>query len=217
MNTDFELVLNWHITEACNYNCGYCFSKWEIEPSRDLILDADRTSSLLRHLFAFFAPGNDANPLWNVMRWSRIRLNIAGGEPLVRHRHLKHLITAARSIGFGVSLITNASLTEPLAELLPHLTWLGVSIDTYDRKVSALIGRADGKGQTCDVGGLAQALRVARTSHPTLRLKVNTVVNRFNHMEDFTPLLTELRPDKWKALRMLPCATTIVVSCCRQL
>ena len=23
-----ELVVNWHITEACNYKCSYCFAKW---------------------------------------------------------------------------------------------------------------------------------------------------------------------------------------------
>ena len=24
-----ELVVNWHITEACNYKCDYCFAKWD--------------------------------------------------------------------------------------------------------------------------------------------------------------------------------------------
>ncbi|EGR3240148.1 radical SAM protein, partial [Vibrio parahaemolyticus] len=23
-----ELVINWHMTEVCNYSCKYCFAKW---------------------------------------------------------------------------------------------------------------------------------------------------------------------------------------------
>ena len=23
-----NLVINWHITEACNYHCKFCFAKW---------------------------------------------------------------------------------------------------------------------------------------------------------------------------------------------
>ena len=27
-----ELTLNWHITEACNYRCRYCYAKWTDGP-----------------------------------------------------------------------------------------------------------------------------------------------------------------------------------------
>ena len=26
-------VINWHVTEACNYRCGYCYAHWD-RPSR---------------------------------------------------------------------------------------------------------------------------------------------------------------------------------------
>lgn len=25
-----ELVINWHITEACNYRCRYCYAHWTV-------------------------------------------------------------------------------------------------------------------------------------------------------------------------------------------
>ena len=32
-----DLVINWHITEACNYQCFYCFAKWQKDDQRELL------------------------------------------------------------------------------------------------------------------------------------------------------------------------------------
>ncbi len=28
-----EITINWHINEACNFGCNYCYAKWSIEKS----------------------------------------------------------------------------------------------------------------------------------------------------------------------------------------
>ncbi|MDE8345747.1 MAG: viperin family antiviral radical SAM protein [Acidocella sp.] len=207
MHTNTTLVINWHLTEACNYTCRYCYAKWdEAASSRELIRDPEKTEALLAELYRFFAPGNAGNPLWNIMRWKSARLNLAGGEPLLHHRRLPDVISHARALGFEVSLITNASrlTVEMVAALAPQLEWLGISIDSASARTNLAIGRADRQGSLLDLETLAEALDTARAAHPQLKLKLNTVVNELNSAEDLSPVITRLAPDKWKVLRMLP-------------
>ncbi|MDR3414325.1 MAG: viperin family antiviral radical SAM protein [Formivibrio sp.] len=210
MHTKTTLVINWHLTEACNYSCQYCYAKWDAAPSpRELINDLEQTEALLLELYHFFQPGNLANPLWDQMRWTSVRLNLAGGEPLLHHRRLPHVIRKASRIGFEVSLITNASrLTEKMvAELAPDLVWLGISLDSANDETNRKIGRISGRGALLDVEALAGALDGARAKHPHMKVKINTVVNELNQAEDLSPLITRIVPQKWKILRMLPVVT----------
>jgi radical S-adenosyl methionine domain-containing protein 2 len=174
-----------------------------------LIHHPEQTEALFSELYRFFSPGNLDNPLWEQMRWNKVRLNLAGGEPLLHRRRLPQVIRNARDIGFEVSLITNASrLTgDTLAELAPHLTWLGISIDSTDVKTNKDIGRVDGRGHLLDLHALAKAICTARMHRPQLKLKLNTVVNYLNEKEDFGPLIQVFAPEKWKVLRMLPVVT----------
>lgn len=41
-----ELVVNWHITEACNYHCNYCFAKWD-KQKNELMNDENSVSKLM--------------------------------------------------------------------------------------------------------------------------------------------------------------------------
>ncbi len=215
MHTNTTLVINWHLTEACNYSCRYCYAKWdEAASSSELIREPEKTESLLAELYRFFAPSNVENPLWGVMRWNNVRLNLAGGEPLLHHRRLPDVIRRARALGFEVSLITNAScLTgEMVAALAPHLTWLGISIDSASAITNRAIGRTDRQGKLLDLEVLAKALDGARAAYPQLKLKLNTVVNKWNAAEDLSPVISRLAPDKWKVLRMLPIVTDALAS-----
>ena len=80
-----EMVINWHFTEACNYKCRYCYAKWQGN-DKELLHDWGRTQNLLNQLSVFFLPENMANPLRQSKTWSGIRLNLAGGDPLL-HPH----------------------------------------------------------------------------------------------------------------------------------
>ena len=47
-----ELVINWHITEACNFSCRYCYAKWD-GTEKELIHDWGRTQKLLSEIAHF--------------------------------------------------------------------------------------------------------------------------------------------------------------------
>lgn len=205
-----ELVINWHITEACNFSCRYCYAKWDKpEISRELIHDESRSSQLLKELRAYFSAGNLTNPLRQTMQWRSIRLNLAGGEPLLYDRQVLRTINLAQELGFDVSIITNASRlnTGLVEELAPQLSVLGISLDSTDLVRNREIGRCDKQGQVLSVDSLAESIKIGRQLNPDLRLKLNTVVNALNFDEDMSKLIRNLEPEKWKVLRMLPTVT----------
>jgi len=202
-----ELVINWHITEACNYGCEYCYAAWgKQKGARDVVKDMQASRELIREVYDYFCPGNTENPLYGQMQWQSVRLNFAGGEPLLYARQMPELVRFARETGFNTSLITNGSrLTGALLdEIAPHMSWLGLSLDSADDRINQRIGRRDRRGNQLDVAGLARDIQTARAANPDLKLKVNTVVNAANANEDFSSLIHELSPEKWKILRMLP-------------
>ncbi|MYM92328.1 radical SAM protein [Rugamonas sp. FT81W] len=202
-----QLVINWHITEACNYGCHYCYAKWEKpDRQRELVHDAGRTKELLKRLYEFFHPDNKGNPLRQHMDWGSVRLNLAGGEPLLYTRRVLEMLPVARDIGFDVSLITNGSKLDSaiMASMATSISMLGLSIDSPSARNNEEIGRSDRRGRQLDLAGLAAAVDQGRRSNPRLRVKVNTVVNQVNQWDDMTSVIERLRPEKWKVLRMLP-------------
>ncbi len=205
-----ELVINWHVTEACNFRCRYCYAQWDKAPDpRELFHDEAASRQLLEQLAAYFSPNNCSNPLHNMLGWSSLRLNFAGGEPLLYGRRILWLARQARSLGMSVSIITNGSLLtrDRIDELAPLLTVLGVSIDSADVTIARDIGRRDRQGRVLDLDELQQGLRFAREINPALHLKLNTVVSALNHREDMSALIGAIGPDRWKVLRMLPSVT----------
>jgi len=203
----YQLVINWHITEACNYGCKYCYSAWEKQKGhRDVVKDMLASRSLIREVYDFFRPGNTENPLSHQLQWRSVRLNFAGGEPLLYDQQMPELMRFAHEVGFQTSLITYGSrLTGALlSDLAPYMSWIGLSLDSVDAQVNQRIGRADRRGNLLDVTRLCHELKAARDANTNLKLKVNTVVNAANANENFSNLIRELSPEKWKILRMLP-------------
>ncbi|MCK6376510.1 MAG: viperin family antiviral radical SAM protein [Zoogloea sp.] len=205
-----ELVINWHVTEACNFRCRYCYAQWDKAPDpRELFHDEAASRQLLEQLAAYFSPDNCRNPLRDALAWSSLRLNLAGGEPLLYGLRILWVARQAHSLGMRVSIITNGSLLtrDRIGELAPLLTVLGVSIDTADAAIARDIGRGSRNGSVLDLVELQQGLRFAREINPALHLKLNTVVSALNHREDMSALIGAIGPDRWKVLRMLPSVT----------
>ena len=203
-----ELVINWHITEACNFSCRYCYAKWDGR-EKELIHDWGRTQKLLDEIASFFAPGNPSNPLEQALSWSAIRLNLAGGEPLLYPNAVLRVLSHARSLGMNTSIITNGSRVSDdlMVQIAPLVSMIGISIDSCRTDTNLGIGRVDGRGSLLNNQELAGLLAKARTLNPLLSLKLNTVVNALNVDEYMGTTLDAFRPDRWKVFRMLPVIT----------
>lgn len=199
-SVDSPIVVNWHVTEACNFRCRYCYAKWEQLDSRELIRDSEATDALIEALYEGFAQLKTTLPP---------RLNFAGGEPLLHGGQVAKAMAKAREVGFEVSLISNGSrLTADLsASIAPHLKMLGISIDATTSAANERIGRLDGRGVQLDIAAMIDRIGLMRSLNPAMTLKVNTVVNEVNWQEDLTPLISGLAPARWKVLRMLPVIT----------
>jgi radical S-adenosyl methionine domain-containing protein 2 len=205
-----ELVINWHITEACNFDCSYCYATWRKPASpKEVLHHPATTERILGEIADYFYLNRSKNPLAKRLRWTSVRLSIAGGEPLLYPDRVISIARRSRELDMRVSLITNGSkLTEELMwKLAPHLSMIGISIDSADQLVNRQTGREDRKGSQLDLTKLSDLLDLGREINPDLKVKINTVVCSKNKDADMKAVTDRIKPDKWKVLRVLPVAS----------
>ena len=179
-------VFNYHLTNACNYHCAYCFGKFENQKH----LNAGDAKRVIDNIHAYF----EANGVKDG------RINFAGGEPLL-YPHLDELIDYTHSLGMLASIVTNGSLltVERVRGWKGKVSQIGISIDSPNEETNCLIGRCCNE----KVKDLAYWEELAKVIHECgITLKVNTVVSAANLSEDFTRLYNVLRPDKVKMFQV---------------
>lgn len=199
-----ELVINFHMTETCNYSCTYCYATWEAScDAKELHRTEGAIEALIDRLADHFLSDN---PLQQSINYQSVRLNLAGGEPMVLGQRFVDALLYAKSKGFRTSIITNGAFLDQqrLIELSPHIDVLGVSFDTADEIIASSIGRMDRKGSWISAQKLAVISSEYKRLNPAGLFKVNTVVNQYNHYESLVDVMTIVSPDKWKLLRVLP-------------
>ena len=179
-------VVNYHITNRCNYHCTYCFGKFDgqKDPSLD---DAKR---IVDRIASYFTQNKIAGG----------RINFAGGEPTL-YGHLDELIGYASSLGISVSIVTNGSLLTPerIRSWQGKVSCIGISVDSLDECTNFKIGRCRGN-QTAE---LPYWTKLSKAIHEcNIDLKINTVVSKLNLDEDFSPLYQALNPKKIKLFQM---------------
>lgn len=202
-----ELVINWHITEACNFACQYCYATWQKpDVHREVFHNPEISKAILQSIAGYFLWGRKNNPLWKSIHWDAVRLSIAGGEPLLYPDRVVDIAKMSHALGMGVSLITNGSRLDKalMRELAPNLSMLGVSIDSVDEGINRRIGRQDRQGRQVSLSGLSEVIDLGRELNPRLKVKINTVVCSENQATSMTAPIQQIRPDKWKVLRVLP-------------
>jgi len=208
-----ELVVNWHVNEACNYRCHYCYAEWQKRPRPEVWRRSENAEKLLNDLWGFFYLANAANPLRHQLEWRSVRLSLAGGEPTLLGSRLDDIARHAKALGFRVSLITNGSRLSPERSdaLMPNLSMLGLSVDSIVPATNAAIGRVQ-RGGVLSVDDIAAIVEWARAINPSALIKINTVVNAANASQDLSPLIARVRPDRWKIMRMLPIVTDALIT-----
>lgn len=206
-----QLVVNWHITQACNYRCRYCYSSWdEKRHTCEIFRKKKSTTQLLKELHQFLKPDNSENPIHSILNWENVRLSLAGGETLLHPMRTTQIAQEAKDLGFDISLITNGSLLDfqQFPDLAESISMLGISIDSAIPATNCQTGRADYSGKILDLEKLITTIEFAKELYPGLRVKINTVVNELNFREDLTRTIERIQPDKWKVLKALPVITS---------
>ncbi len=179
-------VVNYHITNRCNYHCAYCFGKFDVQTDPSI----DDAKQVVDNVTSYFAQNNITNG----------RINFAGGEPLL-YNHLDELIEYTADLGIEVSLVTNGSLIAPerIKIFEGKVSCIGISIDSISQTTNLGIGRCC-KDKTLS---LSRWKSVADAIHNCgIKLKINTVVSRYNIDENLLPLYETLCPDRIKFLQM---------------
>lgn len=197
-----ELVINWHLTEVCNYACKYCFAKWG-RPN-ELHCSEQEIDKLLGNLADYFI--KSSSTLKEELGYESVRLNFAGGEPMMLGDTFITALMLAKQKGFKTSTITNGHYLVNGKLTLPNnsLDMIGISFDSQSLDTRKRIGRIDRKGNSFGTEDLKLALTNLTQSQKGIKTKINTVVNLLNLDEDFSELITDLKPYKWKILHVMP-------------
>lgn len=179
-------VVNYHITNRCNYRCTYCFGKFDGQRDPSV----DKAKAIIDNVASYFKTN----------RIPHGRINFAGGEPLL-YPQLDELIRYTDSLGIDVSIVTNGSLLTPerIRSWNGLVSCIGISIDSLCEDTNKQIGRCcQGSVRTIDDWGvIATAMRECG-----IALKINTVVSKLNVKENLLPLYNAITPNKIKLLQM---------------
>ncbi|MDR1829714.1 MAG: viperin family antiviral radical SAM protein [Candidatus Fibromonas sp.] len=191
-----QIVYNWHITERCNYSCEFCFAKWD--KATEICGDYEKLEKILANLSQKEAIsefiGEDI---------ASVRVNFAGGEPLILGKKFVEIVKRAKELGFETSLITNGFLLEYNLEIFKYLDIAGISIDSLDENICKSIGRCSRESYLSEQK-LTGLVKEIRWNYPKIKLKFNIVVSEYNYNTNIVEQLQAFEPDRLKILRQLP-------------
>lgn len=167
---------SFHIVKPCNMKCKFCYATFEdLENVKQMSLE--NAKIVVKKL-------KDAGVE---------KITFAGGEPLL-YKHIEELISYSKEIGLVTSIITNGILlsVDLLKRLQGKLDWVGVSIDSVNWETNQKIGRFQGSEQT-QYYSLVYNIKTLG-----FKLKINTVVNKYNESEDLYKFINYAQPSRWK-------------------
>jgi radical S-adenosyl methionine domain-containing protein 2 len=190
---DSTLVINWHLLEPCQFKCKYCYAQWDKANLPQVYKNNTMSEKLIDELLLF------------KKQYKNVRLSLAGGEPLL-DKNIEHKIIYAYKKNLKVSIITNGDLlTEKfILDNAKYLDILGLSIDSMNDETNIKIGRATLTLKLPKYNEIISLIKLAKKVNPKIKIKINTVVNRFNFNENMRDLIKDINPDKWKIFQVLP-------------
>ena len=196
-----ELVVNWHITEACNYKCDYCFAKWDSD-SKEVLHSQIKIETLIEQIESIRHILNKSS---QTVYFDQLRLNLVGGETFLYGKQLKNIINLAKKYNFRLSAISNGSLFNEIDMkfIAQNFSSLGISVDSINEYTNLAIGRTS-KQNTFNPSQVLTAINKIKKYNPMIEIKINTVVNKLNASEDLSYFISQIQPNKWKIFKLLP-------------
>ena len=178
------ISVNMPIWPHCNYKCKFCFGHYrgldgEFKPDRIM-----KIPSILA------AMGTE-------------KITLEGGEPFLCP-YLFEFLKACKEAGLVTAVITNGSRVEydALRKMSPYLDWIGISIDSPNEETEKMLGRCT---RDCVSNHVEKAIRVVGWAQSLgIKVKINTVVTKYNVRENLVDLYIALNPDRIKVFQFLP-------------
>jgi len=132
------------------------------------------------------------------------KINFAGGEPLL-NKNTGEYIKYAKNIGLKTSIISNASLMTNgwLKEYGKYTDQIGISCDSLNDTTNQSLGRGFGNHVTIVKRAFTRINQLKTKQNINIKTKLNTVVLRANHCEDWNGFIDEYEIDRWKVLKIL--------------
>ena len=180
-----RLTVNWHLAKNCNYKCSFCYAHFASVKGN---LDYENSLKLL-----------------DVIRDNGIyKINFAGGEPLL-NKHTGEFIKYSKKIGLKTSIITNASLmtNKWLDTYGKYTDQIGISCDSIDNNTNKELGRGYGNHVDITRRALSRINELNLEKGYNIRTKLNTVILRNNHFEDWNEFIYKYKIDRWKVFKIL--------------
>lgn len=183
-------AVNFHLWQACNFRCRFCFATFA---------DVKREVLPKGHL-----PREQAILVVQKLAAAGLqKITFAGGEPTLC-QWLPELVHTAKVAGMTTGIITNGSALNPdyLNQFAGKLDWIGISIDSLNAETNLKAGRVQGKNIIPDKQYYMRLCKLVKDAG--FKLKINTVVHAYNKTELMSEFIQEVKPLRWKLMRVLP-------------
>jgi radical S-adenosyl methionine domain-containing protein 2 len=182
-------AVNYHLWEPCNMRCKFCFATFQ---------EVKKTILPKGHL-----PKEDSLKLVNLLSEHFDKITFVGGEPTLCP-WLPDLIIRAKQLGMNTGIVSNGTrLNEKyLTELRPYLDWVGLSIDSLNEDTNVKMGRAI--AGTKPLNETYYLNLVNLITNLGFKLKINTVVNKYNYTENLSEFIKVSGTNRWKVFQVLP-------------
>jgi radical S-adenosyl methionine domain-containing protein 2 len=169
--------------------CKFCFATFQ---------EVKKTILPKGHL-----PKEDSLKLVNLLSEHFDKITFVGGEPTLCP-WLPDLIIRAKQLGMNTGIVSNGTrLNEKyLTELRPYLDWVGLSIDSLNEDTNVKMGRAI--AGTKPLNETYYLNLVNLITNLGFKLKINTVVNKYNYNENLSGFIEVSGNKRWKVFQVLP-------------
>ena len=180
-----RITVNWHLEKDCNYKCKFCYAHFS---HININLDIDQGFSLIDEI--------KKNNIY--------KINFAGGEPLL-NKNVGEFIKYSKQQGLKTSIITNGTMMTKkwLTKYGIHLDQIGISCDSLDNRTNTKIGRGFGNHVEITERLLSRINLMNENDGLNIQTKLNTVVLRNNHIEDWNYFIIRNNVKRWKVFKIL--------------
>jgi radical S-adenosyl methionine domain-containing protein 2 len=180
-----RITVNWHLEKDCNYKCKFCYAHFSHINTN---LNINQGFSLIDEI--------KKNDIY--------KINFAGGEPLL-NKNVGEFIKYSKQQGLKTSIITNGSrMTKKwLTKYGKNLDQIGISCDSIDNITNTKIGRGFGNHVEITERLLSRINLMNENYGLNIQTKLNTVVLRNNHVEDWNDFIIRNNVKRWKVFKIL--------------